>query len=56
MVLVQGGLEIPIKVTVTMKNTPEKKQALKKYKELINHLYKEPVDGQFKDVTLQVAT
>ncbi len=44
------------KVTVTMKNTPENKQAMTKYKELINHLYKEPVNRQFEDVTSQVAT
>ncbi len=44
----QGGLEIPIKVTVTMKNIPENKQAMTKYKE--------PVDRQFEDVTSQVAT
>ncbi len=37
-----------------MKNTPENKQAMAKYKELINHIYKEPVDGQFEDVTSQV--
>ena len=52
----QGGLEVPIKVTVTMKETPENKQSMTKYKELINHLYKEPVDRQFEDVTSQVAT
>ncbi len=55
-VLVQGGLEIPIKVTVTMKNTLENKQARTKYKELINHLYKELANRQFEDVTSQEAT
>ncbi len=30
MVLVQGGLEIPVKVTETMKNTLENKQAMTK--------------------------
>ena len=39
-----------------MKNTPENKQAMTKYKELINHLYKEPVIRQFEDVTSQIAT
>ncbi len=29
-----------------MKNTPEYKQAMTKYNELINNLYKEPVDWQ----------
>ncbi len=29
-----------------MKIAPENKQGMKKYKELINHLYKEPVDRQ----------
>ena len=52
----QGGLEIPIKVTVTVKNTPENKQAMTKYKELINYLYKELIDRKFEDVTSQVAT
>ena len=39
-----------------MKNTPKHKQTITKYKELINHLYKEPVDRQFEDVTSQAAT
>ncbi len=43
-----------MKVTVTLKNTPENKQTIKKYKELIILLYKEPVDGQFEDITSEV--
>ncbi len=52
----QGGLDVSIKMTETMKNTPEHKQAMIKYNQLINHLYKEPVDRQFEDVTSQLAT
>ena len=43
-----------MKVTVTIKNTPENKQTIKKCKELIILLYKEPVDGQFEDITSEV--
>ena len=46
--LIQGGLEIPIEVSVTMKYSLENKKALV---ELVTKLYKEPEDGKFEDVT-----
>ncbi len=47
-VLVKGGLEILVKLTVTMKNTPETKQAMTKYNKLINHLYKNQLIDNLK--------
>ncbi len=41
-------------VTVTMNSTPENKQAMKKYEELINHPHKKPVNGQFEDITSEI--
>ena len=46
--LVQGGLEIPIQVTVEMDLTG---QCLDKYETLVGDKYKEPVDGKFEDAT-----
>jgi len=48
--LVQGGLEIPIQVTVEMDLT-EKIKCLDKYKTLVGEKYKQPVDGKFADAT-----
>ncbi len=42
--LIQGGLEVLIKVTVTMKNSPQDMQAMDK----------EPEDGKFDDVTKEI--
>ena len=52
--LVQGGLEIPIEVTVTMKCSLANEAALTKYKELVTKNYKEPEDGKFEDITNEV--
>ena len=49
--LVQGGLEIPIQVTVRMDYSPQNKDALFKYESLVEQYYKEPVDGKFEDFT-----
>ena len=49
--LVQGGLEIPIKVIVKMDYSPQNKDALLKYESLVEQYYKEPVDGKFEDIT-----
>ena len=49
--LVQGGLEIPIQVTVKMEYSSRNKNALFKYKSLVEQYYKEPVHGKFDDVT-----
>ena len=52
--LVQGGLEIPIKVTVQMEYTSKNKAALTEYDSLVARYYKEPVDGKYEDITKNV--
>ena len=52
--LVQGGLEIPVLVTVTMELGSNNVQVMKKYEHLVNEHYKEPVNGKFDDVTASV--
>ena len=47
----QGGLELPVEVTVTMENTEKNNVAITKYRDLVTRSYKEPVDGRFEDVT-----
>ena len=49
--LMQGGLEIPIQVTVEMDLTEKNRQCLDKYETLVGEKYKEPVDGKFEDAT-----
>ncbi len=49
--LVQGGLEIPIQVTVEMDYSEKNRQCINKYETLVNEKYKEPVDGKFEDAT-----
>ena len=49
--LVQGGLEIPVEVTVEIEVTENNILAVKKYEALIQEHYKEPVEGKFEDVT-----
>ena len=49
--LVQGGLEIPIQVTVEMELTKKNRQCLNKYETLVGEKYEEPVDGKFEDAT-----
>ncbi len=49
--LVQGGLEIPIEVTISMEYQPKHKDLMAKYEELVGKYYQEPVDGKFKDIT-----
>ena len=49
--LVQGGLEIPVTVTVTMDLIEMNQSAIQKYETLVTEKYKEPVDGKFDDVT-----
>ena len=43
--LVQGGLEIPVLVTVIMELGNNNVQVIKKYEELVNEHYKEPSNG-----------
>ena len=45
----QGGLEIPIEVTISMEYQPKHKDLMAKYEELVGKYYKEPVDGKFED-------
>ena len=55
--LVQGGIEIPIQVTVVMDLAGEGNcnvQVIKKYEDLVKEHYKEPVNGTFDDVTASV--
>ena len=52
--LVQGGLEIPIQVTVRMYNSKKNQLYLEKYKLLVGEKYKEPVDGNFEDATSSI--
>ena len=52
--LVQGGLEIPIRVTVTRKLGESNVCEINKYEELVNEHYKEPENGTFDDVTASV--
>ena len=51
LLLVQGGLEIPIQVIVEMELTEKNQQCLDKYETLVGEKYKEPVDGKFEDAT-----
>ena len=52
--LVQGGLEIPIQVTVTMDLGEGNVKVMMKYEDLVNEQYKESVNGTFDDVTKSV--
>ena len=54
--LVQGGLEIPIEVNVTMTCNPENKAAMKKFEEHVTLMYAEPAveDGEFEDITKEI--
>jgi hypothetical protein len=52
--LVQGGLEIPVRVIIDMDIADSNTQVLKKYEELVVVYYKEPENGTFNDVTASV--
>lgn len=52
--LIQGGLEIPVKVIVNMDVGEKNMQALQLYESLVREHYKEPVDGVFEDITASV--
>ena len=51
--LIQGGLEIPVEVSVMMISSEKNNAALAKYKELVSQNYKEPVDGDVTDIILK---
>ena len=44
--LIQGGLEIPAKVTVTIPGTVKNYLLMEKYKEIVNERYAEPKDEE----------
>ena len=50
-VLVQEGLEIPIQLIVKMEYSLLNKDPVFKYKSLIEHCYKWPVDGKVESIT-----
>ena len=52
--LVQGSLEIPVKVIVAMPFFTANKQVLDKYYILLSDHYEEPVNGNFKDATTSI--
>ena len=52
--LIQGGLEIPVKVIVTMPFSRTNKQMLDKYKSLVDSHYEEPLYGIFRDDTASI--
>ncbi len=52
--LVQGGLEIPIKVTMEMDLTERNKLSIEKYEALVKERYKEPVEGKFEAAKPQI--
>ena len=45
----QGGLEIPIQLTIEMEHTEKSQLCIKNYEALIREKYKESVDGKFED-------
>ena len=47
--LIQGGLEIPIKLVVMLTGAK-----LQKHRELVDENYREPVDGKFADDTERI--
>ena len=49
--LVQGGLEIPCEVTVTMNYSQENVSVMAEYTRFIQEKYEEPTDGHFPDAT-----
>ena len=49
--LVQGGLEIPVKVEVKLECSERNRLVIAKYQFLVGQLYRAPVDSIFEDVT-----
>ena len=52
--LVQGGIEIPVKVIIEMEHSTRGREILTRYKTHIRDSYKEPIDGKFDDCTREV--
>ena len=54
--LIQGGLEIPVKVICEMNDAPRNRAIMERYKTLVTRHYIEPgQDGQFDDFTKDVS-
>ena len=52
--LVQGGLEIPVEVTIAMECSDKNQLYIKKYESLVSEKYKEPVEGRFEAATADI--
>ena len=53
--LIQGGLEIPVKVLIEIEGTAKNRLIIDKYKDLVSANYKGPdLDGHFDDCTKDV--
>ena len=49
--LIQGGLEIPIKLVMKLTDNEVNSAKLQKYHKFVYENYREPVDGKFEDDT-----
>ncbi len=47
----QGGLYIPVQVSMKLDYNPQNKAAIVKYDALVQQLFKEPIDSKFDDIT-----
>ena len=52
--LVQGGIEIPCVVTVSMPGTVTNQLLMERYKQLVETLYVEPKEEEFLETFLQL--
>ena len=52
--LIQGGLEIPIKLVVKLTDNEVNSAKLQKYRKIVDEYYREPVDGKFADDTERI--
>ena len=54
LLLIQGGLEIPIKLVVKLTDNKVNSANLQKYRKLVDENYREPVDGKFPGDTERI--
>ena len=52
--LVQGGLEIPVEVTIAMECSDKNQLYINKYESLVSEKYKEPVEERLEDATADI--
>ena len=52
--LIQGGLEIPIKVVIDMDASEKAMQTLQLYETVVCEHYKEPIEAEFEGITASV--